>query len=89
MSFMDKLKGTARSLGKDPEWLKEQAVAAVNKHRDAIHSGIDKAASAADRATKGKYQHQIAKGVGKAKQGVEKVKDSGKSGPDRSEPPAH
>ena len=85
MSFLDKVRGTAKSLAKDSERWKGQAVEAVQQHEAAIHTGIDKAADAANRATKGKYSHQIAKGAVKARQGVEKVKES-RPGPDSTGP---
>ena len=59
MSFMDKAK--------------KQLTEAVDKHGDKIAKGLDKAASEADKRTKGKHSDKIAKGVTAAKSGLEKL----------------
>ena len=71
MSFMDKLRGKAKT--------------AVDQHGDKIAGGIDKAAAMADRKTKGKYTDQIQQGTGKSKEALDKLdgKNDGDLGPGR------
>ena len=45
----------------------------MDKHGDKIGEGIDKAAKLADQKTQGKYSDKIAKGAGKAKDGLDKL----------------
>lgn len=59
MSFLDKAK--------------KQLTEAVDKHGDKIAKGLDKAASEADKRTKGKHSDKIAKGVTAAKDGLDKL----------------
>jgi hypothetical protein len=59
MGFLDKLKGRAKT--------------AVDQHGDKIAGGIDKAASMADKKTKGKYTDQIRQGKGKTKETLDKL----------------
>lgn len=59
MSFIDKLK--------------KKAGDTVDQHGDKITEGIDKAGGAVSRATNGKYDDKIDKGVGKAKEGMDKL----------------
>ena len=59
MSFLDKAKS--------------QLKGAVDKHGDKIAKGLDKAATEADKRTKGKHSDKIAKGVSAAKSGLEKL----------------
>jgi hypothetical protein len=59
MGFLDKLKGRAKT--------------AVDQHGDKIAGGIDKAASMADKKTKGKYTDQIRQGTGKTKDALDKL----------------
>jgi hypothetical protein len=59
MGFLDKLKGRAKT--------------AVDQHGDKIAGGIDKAASMADKKTKGKYTDQIHQGKGKTKETLDKL----------------
>ncbi|MGH3323794.1 MAG: antitoxin [Streptomyces sp.] len=59
MGIFDKIRGNAKK--------------AVDQHGDKISSGLDKAAGAIDKKTGGKYTEKIDKGVGKAKQGLEKL----------------
>lgn len=59
MSFLDKMKGKAKQ--------------AVDQHGDKIAGGIDKAASFADKKTKGKYSDKIAGGTSKAKDALDKL----------------
>ena len=59
MSFLDKAK--------------KQLTEADDKHGDKIAKGLDKAASEADKRTKGKHSDKIAKGVTAAKSGLEKL----------------
>jgi hypothetical protein len=46
---------------------------AVDQHGDKIAKGVDKAADAIDKQTKGKYTDQIAKGRTAAKDGLDKL----------------
>jgi hypothetical protein len=57
MGFLDNLKG--------------KATKAVDQHGDKIARGIDQAAGAADKKTKGKYSRHIATGRGKANDALE------------------
>jgi hypothetical protein len=61
MSFMDRLKGKT-------DQLREQ-------HGDKIAQGLDKAGDAARRATKGKYDQHIDRGLGEAKKRLDKPDD--------------
>ncbi len=58
MSFMDKLKGRT-------EQLRDQ-------HGDKIAQGLDRAGDAARKATKGKYDDKIDRGLGEAKKRLDK-----------------
>lgn len=75
MGFMDKLKGKAK--------------AAVDQHGDKIAKGIDQAAGAADKKTKGKYSDKIHTGRGKAKDALDKLdgKNDGDLGTNRPPQP--
>ncbi|WP_019145439.1 antitoxin [Aeromicrobium massiliense] len=53
--------------------LKRKAAEAAATHNDKIDGAIDKAAQAADRATKGKHGTRITGAAGKAKDGVDKL----------------
>jgi hypothetical protein len=46
---------------------------AVDQHGDKIAKGVDKAADAIDKQTKGKYTDKIAKGRTAAKDGLDKL----------------
>ena len=59
MSFLDKAKAKLTD--------------AVDQHGDKISQGIDKAASAADQKTKGKYSQHIGTGQQKAKEALDKL----------------
>ena len=59
MGFLNKLRGTAKT--------------AVDQHGDKIAGGIDRAATMADKKTKGKYTHQIQQGRGKTKEALDKL----------------
>jgi uncharacterized protein YjbJ (UPF0337 family) len=61
MGFLDKLKGKATEM--------------VDKHRDQIADGLDKAAGVVDKKTKGKYRDTIATGNQKAKDALDKLDD--------------
>ena len=65
MSFLDKLR--------------KKAGQTVEQHGDKITQGLDKAGDAVSKATKGKYDDKIGKGVGKAKESLHKIdrKDGG------------
>jgi len=53
--------------------LRVRAQKAVDDHGDTIARGIDQAAAAADKQTKGKYSRQIGTGRSKAKQALDKL----------------
>lgn len=59
MSFLDKFKKKAGDV--------------VEQHGDKIAGGIDKAGDRVSKATNGKYDDKINKGVGKAKEGLDKL----------------
>ncbi len=51
---------------------RKKAGEAVDQHGDKIAQGLDKAGGAVSKATKGKYDDKIGKGVGKAKESLDK-----------------
>lgn len=53
--------------------LRSRATRVVDEHGDSIARGIDKAADAADRQTKGKYADQIRSGRTKAKDALDRL----------------
>ncbi|WP_299050109.1 antitoxin [uncultured Nocardioides sp.] len=55
--------------------LRGQAQKAVDQHGDKIAKGLDRAASEADKRTKGKYSDKIAKGRVKAQEQLAKMDD--------------
>ncbi len=59
MGFLDKIRGKAQK--------------AVDEHGDKIARGIDSAAAAADKKTKGKYSRHLDTGSGKAKEALDKL----------------
>jgi hypothetical protein len=63
MSFLDKFTAGFKDKAKD----------AVDQHGAKIARGIDKAASAADHKTKGKYSQHIGTGQQKAKEALDKL----------------
>ena len=65
MGFLDKMRG--------------HATRAVDQHGDKIARGIDQAASAADKKSKGKYSRHIGTGRTKAQEALDKAnrKDGG------------
>lgn len=75
MGFLDKLRGKGG--------LKDKAVDLAKEHDDKIDQGIDKAAAAADKATKGKYTDKIEDAAEKAKSAYEDPQD----GPGAQTPP--
>jgi hypothetical protein len=79
MGFPDKLKGKGG--------LKDKAVDFAKEHDDKIDQGIDKAADAADKATKGKYTDKIDNASEKAKDAYEKPGEPQATLPPQ-EPPA-
>lgn len=50
---------------------------AVGKNRGSIENGIDKAATAVSRRTRGKYDDTIRRGADKARSAIDKVGDAG------------
>lgn len=59
MGLFDKLRGKATEV--------------VDQHGDKISGGIDKAAAAVDKKTKGKYAGQVGTGRAKAKEALDKL----------------
>ena len=59
MGFLDNLRGKAQQ--------------AVDQHGDKIARGIDQAAAAADKRTKGKYSRHIGTGSSKAKEALDRL----------------
>lgn len=55
--------------------LRKGATKAVDEHGDKISRGLDKAADAVDKKTKGKYSGQIRTGLGKTKEGLDRLDD--------------
>lgn len=72
MGFLDLLTKKA------PE-IREKAADLAATHHDTIEQGIDKAADAAKKATKGKYDGQIADAADKAKDGVARLAEGGRT----------
>lgn len=72
MGFLDRFKSTSSEL-------RHKAEETIAANTDKIDAGLDKAADAARKATKGKYDDKIDQVTGKAKEGVEKLGDD-KSG---------
>ncbi|CAL9436390.1 hypothetical protein SUDANB1_02147 [Streptomyces sp. enrichment culture] len=54
----------------------------AQRHEDKIHHGLDKAAQAVDKRTKGKYSDRIQSGTGRAKGAMGRLAHQGESGPD-------
>jgi len=71
VGFLDKLKGKGG--------LKDKAVDFAKQHDDQIDQGIEKAANAADKATKGKYTDKIDGAAEKAKDAYEEPNSGGGS----------
>ena len=71
MGFLENLRGKAQK--------------AVDQHGDKIARGIDQAAAAADKQTKGKYSRHIGTGSDKAKDALDKL--DGKNDGDLGRPP--
>jgi len=72
--------------------LRKSATKAVDEHGDKISRGLDKAADAADKKTKGRYSGQIQTGLGKTKEGLDRLDDKrdhdlgGPASPDTNSP---
>ncbi|MFE1248884.1 antitoxin [Streptomyces sp. NPDC058735] len=56
----------------------------AQRNEGRIHHGLDKAAHAVDRRTKGKYSGKIQSGAGRAKDAMGRFAHKGESGPDAS-----
>jgi hypothetical protein len=54
----------------------------AQRHEDKIHHGLDKAAQAVDKRTKGKYSDRIQSGTGRAKGAMGRLAHQGERGPD-------
>ncbi|MEV5431886.1 antitoxin [Streptomyces sp. NPDC052701] len=53
----------------------------AQRHEGKIRHGLDRAAQAVDKRTKGKYSDKIRKGTGRAKEAVERLAHQGGTGP--------
>ena len=73
MGLLDKLKDTATSVLKTAD-------KALDQHGDKIAAGVDKAGGAVKKATKGRYDDTVDKGVGLAKKPLIKNDAAGGSG---------
>ncbi|MGA8987421.1 antitoxin [Aeromicrobium sp.] len=71
MGFLDKLKKKA------PE-LRDKAAGVAASHNDKIDGGIDKAADAISKATKGRFDDKIDGAANKTKDGVDKLAEDDK-----------
>jgi hypothetical protein len=49
----------------------------AQRHEDQVHHGLDRAAQAIDKRTKGKYSDKIHSGTGKAKGAVDRLAHKG------------
>ncbi|MET9844442.1 antitoxin [Streptomyces ossamyceticus] len=67
---------------------KEKVSHLAQKHEGKIHHGLDKAAHAVDRKTKGKYSHKIQSGTGKAKHAMDRLAHKEDGGGTPPPPPA-
>jgi hypothetical protein len=75
--------GLFGKLARNAPEIKRRAAEAASTHHEKIDGAIDKAAQAADRATKGKHGTRITGAAGKAKQGVQRLGDQHRGdGPD-------
>jgi hypothetical protein len=54
----------------------------AQRHEGKIHHGLDKAAQAVDKRTKGKYSDRIQSGTGRAKGAMGRLAHQGETGPD-------
>ncbi|MGC4977293.1 antitoxin [Streptomyces sp. DT199] len=54
----------------------------AQRHEGKIHHGLDKAAQAVDKTTKGKYSHRIQSGTGRAKGAMVRLTHHGDTAPD-------
>ncbi len=54
----------------------------AQRHEGKVHHGLDKAAQAVDKRTKGKYSDRIQSGTGKAKGAMGRLAHKGDNGPD-------
>jgi len=53
--------------------MRKSATKAVDEHGDKISRGLDKAADAVDKKTKGKYSDQVQTGLDKSKEGLDQL----------------
>ncbi|MFF5497156.1 antitoxin [Streptomyces aquilus] len=73
---------------------KDKVSGLAQQHGDKIQHGLDKAAKAVDKKTKGKYSDKIQTGTGKAKDAMDRLAHKGDGGtggsttPPSSPPPA-
>ncbi|SNX64463.1 antitoxin protein of toxin-antitoxin system [Streptomyces sp. TLI_55] len=73
---------------------KDKVSGLAQQHGDKVQHGLDKAAQAVDKKTKGKYSDKIQTGTGKAKDAMDRLAHKGDSGtggsttPPSAPPPA-
>ncbi|WP_068254266.1 antitoxin [Janibacter corallicola] len=81
MGFLDKLLGRSNEL-------KNKAGKYADQYGDKIGEGLDKAGDTANKATKGRFEGQIDKAKGAAKDGVSRLGEQG-GGTDGQAPGGH
>ena len=74
MSLLDKLRGSRSKA-------KRQADQVVEQHGDKIANGLDRASGAVSKATGGRFDDKIDKGVSKAKERLDQQRGDGPAGP--------
>jgi hypothetical protein len=74
MSLLDKLRGSRSKA-------KQQAEQIAEQHGDKIASGLDRASGAVSKATGGRYDDKIDKGVSKAKERLDQHGGGASAGP--------
>ncbi|MFI6377033.1 antitoxin [Streptomyces sp. NPDC050546] len=57
----------------------------AHRHEGTVHHGLEKAAHAVDKGTKGKYRDKIHSGTGKAKGAMDRLAHKGGHGPDSAD----
>ncbi|MFB7933448.1 antitoxin [Streptomyces sp. NPDC056039] len=57
----------------------------AQRHEGKVHHGLEKAAHAVDKRTKGKYSDKIQSGTGKAKGAMGRLAHKGEHGPDAAD----
>ncbi|WP_175411531.1 antitoxin [Streptomyces sp. TRM64462] len=81
MGFLDSLKVKLAPA-------KDKVSDLAQQHGDKIDHGIEKAAKAVDRRTKGKYSDKIESGTDRAKHALDRIAHKGDGGTPPTSPPA-